>query len=332
MIEYVAKQLGEYEMVLSNKDSEKKQLNLKTVTWGDDLTWVDIVQPTKDATEYLADHYNFNPLDLEDCLSPRQLSKVEEYPEYLFVIFHLAVYDKVTQVSIRKQWSAFLGDKFLVTLCPGELKSLDALFRQCELSEEARQEYLSRGSGYLLYRILDRAIDSYFPVLNKIMSLMEDIEDGVFSEEVEVAKEISILRRDIITQRRLMFPTRTLLGELEGKLKRYTKMDLTIYFSDLMDHMNKICETLDEFEEIIEVFKDADFVLSGYRANRVIRLLTVLATVGLPFLVVAGLYGMRVMLPGGVDKGSPQTFFLLLTIIFILIGGMLYFFRHRRFI
>ncbi len=318
-------------MVLSNEHSEKKQLNLKTITWGD-LTWVDIVQPTKEATKYLAELYNFHPLDLEDALSPRQLSKVEEYPQYLFVIFHFPVYDKVTRVSATRQWSAFVGDKFLVTLRPEELKTLDEQFRECELSEEARQEYLSHGSGYLLYRILDQAMDSYFPVLDKIMSLMEDIEDRVFDEEVEVARELSIMRRDIITQRRVMFPTRALLVELENKLKHFTKMDLTIYFSDLMDHMNKICETLDETREVVEVFKDADYLLSSYRANRSTRLISIMFAIGLPLLVIFGLYGMYVILQGGIDKGSPQIFFLLLVIVFIIIGAILYFFRRRHLI
>jgi magnesium transporter len=318
-------------MVTSQKNSKEKQLNLKTITWGD-LTWVDIVQPTEEAKKYLAEHYDFHPLDLDDCLSRRQLSKVEEYPQYLFVIFHLPVYDKVTRVSTTRQWSAVVGDKFLVTLRPGELKTLDELFRECELSEEARQEYLSYGSGYLLYRILDRAVDSYFPILDKIMSLMDDIEGSVFDEEVEVAKELSLLRQDIITQRRVMFPARTLLVELENKLKRFAKMDLAIYFSDLTDHMNKICETLDECREVIEVYKDADFLLSSYRANRVIRILAVICAVGLPFLVVFGSYGMYAVLHGGVYKASPQTFFLLLIIVFIAIGATLYFFRRRHLI
>jgi magnesium transporter len=313
------------------KNQEKGLLNLKTVTYGD-LIWVDIVQPTKETTEYLAEHYNFHPMDLEDSLSPRQLSKIEEYPQYLFIIFHFPVYDKVTRVSTRKQWSAFVGDKFLVTLRPGELKTLDELFRECELSEDAREEYISHGSGYLLYRILDRAVDSYFPVLNKITSLMEDIEDSVFDEEVEAAEEISILRRDIITQRQVMFPTRALFIELEKKLKRFTNIDLTIYFSDLMDHMNKICENLDEDREVVEVFKDADFILSSYRANRGIRIISVMLAIGLPFLIVFGLYGVYSILHGGISKGSPQIFFLLLAIVLVIIGVILYLFRRRRLI
>jgi len=313
------------------KNEEKKLLNLKTITCGD-LTWVDIVQPTKETAKYLAEHYNFHPMDLEDSVSIRQLSKVEEYPQYLFIIFHFQVYEKMTQIATRKQWSVFIGDTFLITLHPTELKTIDDIFRECELNEETRQDYLSHGSGYLLYQILDRLLDSYFPVLDKIASLLSDIEDNVFSEQIEAAQVLSILRRDIITQRQVMFPTRTLLMELENKLKRFAKVDLTIYYSDLMDHMNKICESLDESREVIEVFKDADFILSSYRANRGIRIISIMLAIGLPLLVVFGLYGMYATLHGGVDKGSPQIFFLLLIIVLIIIGVILYFFRRRHLI
>lgn len=318
-------------MSVSGKTTEKKPANIKSVTWGD-ITWVDIVQPTQDATAYLAEHYNFHPMDLEDSLSARQLSKIEEYPGYMFVIFHFQTYEKTTQISTRKQWSAFVGDNYLVTLHPSELKTIDEVFRECEISEEACREHLSQGSGYLLYQILDRLLDSYFPVLDKITSLLSDIEDNVFSERVEAAQELSTLRRDIITQRQVMFPTRTLLVELEKKLKRFTKIDLTIYYSDLMDHMNKICETLDENTEVIEVFKDADYLLSSYHANRGIRSLSVMLAVLLPFLIIFGLYGMYSVFYGGAVKGSPLIFFSLLAAVIVIDAAILYFLRHRHLI
>ena len=151
------------------------------------------------------------------------------------------------------------------------MQAVDDLLRECESSEDARKDYFSKGSGYLLYLIMDRAVDSYFPILDKILEPMDEVEDSVFDEEKEVAKEIGILRRDVITQRRVMFPERTLLMELDNKLKRFCKIDMTLFFNDIKDHMNKICETLDECKEVIEVFKDADYLLSSYRANRVIR-------------------------------------------------------------
>ena len=318
-------------MAIPGKGSEQKPANIRTITWGD-LTWIDIIQPTEETTRYLGENYKFHPLDLEDCLSRRQLSKIEEYPQYLFVIFHFPSYDKTKRVSNILQWPVFVGDKYLITLRPGALKAVDEMFHECELNEEARMEYFSQGSGYLLYRIIDRAIDEYFSVLAKIMSLMEDIEDNVFNEEIEVGRELSILRRDIITQRRVMFPERALTVELESKLKRFSKIDLSVYFSDHIDHLNKICETLDECREVIDVFKDADYLLSSYRANRVTRVIAIIMAIVAPFLVVSCLFGMNVILPGGMQQGNLKTFGILLGVIFVMICGSLYLLRRKRLI
>ena len=91
--------------------------------------------------------------------------------------------------------------------------------------------------------------------------------------------------------------------------------------------MNRICETLDEYTDTIEVFKDADYLLSSYRANRTVRTLAILFAIGLPFLVIAGIY---VMLPGDLPKGNPWLFLALLVVIIILIVVMLISFRRRK--
>jgi magnesium transporter len=293
---------------------------------------VNVQSPTEREIEYLAGKYDFHPLALDDCLSRKQLPKLDVYPGYLFFVFHFPFYDKQTRISSKRQWSAFVGENLLVTLHTGELKTLVALFRDCQVNEDAREEYLGNGSGFLLYRILDRAIDSYFPVLDKIMDLLEDVEDSVFDEYIEAAKELSIIRRDVITQRAVMFPTRAIFIEMENKLKRFTDVDVTVYYHDLMDHINKICETLDEVQEIIEVYKDADSTLATYRINRVTRLLTIFSSIVLPFLLVSGLYGMNVILPGGIDTGKPITFIVLLLVMGVIACGMLIFFRKRRWI
>jgi magnesium transporter len=309
----------------------QEALNVESITCGD-LTWVNIELPTKREIEWLAQNYQFNPLALDDCLSRKQISKLDVYPGYLFFVFHYPLYHKETRIASKQQWSAFIGENYLVTIRTGELKTTMALFRDCQANEDSRKEYFSGGSGFLLYRILDRAIDAYFPVLDKILSLMEDVEDIVFDAEVETAKEISILRRDIITQRAVMFPIRNIFIQMENKLKRFSKVDVTDYYDDLMDHMNKICETLDECEEIIEVFKDTDFVLATDRVNRVIRILNIFATIMLPFVIVSSIYGMNVHLPGGISSGSWVSFVVLIIIMALIAAVMLIFFRRRRWI
>jgi magnesium transporter len=324
-----------------HKDTDKKkeitteqalnEPNVESITWGD-LTWVNVPSPTERETAWLADIYQFHPLALDDCLSHKQISKLDVFPGYLFFIFHYPLYHKETRISTKQQWSAFIGENYIITLNTGDMKTTMALFRDCQTNEDARKEYLSYGSGFLLYRILDRAIDSYFPVLDKILSLMEDVEDAVFDEEIEAAKELSVLRRDIITQRAVMFPTRTIFVEMENKLKRFSKTDVTAYYNDLMDHMNKICTTLDECKEIIEVFKDTDYILATDRINRVVRILNILATIFLPFVIISSIYGMNVILPGGLGNGSYKTFIILMVVMGLITAGLLFYFRRRRWI
>ena len=310
---------------------EEEPLHIEKITLGE-MTWINIQPPSEREIEWLAQNYNFHQLALDDTLSRKQISKLDVYPGYLFFIFHSPIYDKETRIATKRQWAAFISDNLVVTVHNGELKTLVALFRDCQVNEDSRKEYLSGGSGFLLYRILDRTIDSYFPVLDKILSLMEDVEDAVFDEEIETAKEISILRRDIITQRAVMFPTRAIFVEMENKLKRFSTVDVTAYYNDLMDHMDKICNTLDEARDIIEVFMDTDYNLATHRINRVTRLLTIFSTVFLPFLIVSSLYGMNIILPGGLEKGSYHTFVILLIIMGLIAGAMLYIFHRRRWI
>jgi len=307
------------------------QLNIESVEWNG-LTWVSIEKPTEQEIQYLAKNYSFHPMDLDDCLSERQRPKVDVYKDYIFLIFHFSIWNRATRISRHDQVSVFVGEKYLITVHDGQLKTLVGLFRQCQTDEGARQQNLGNGSGYLLYRILDRTVDAYFPILDKVLAWMDDVEDIVFDERVSAAQELSVLRRDIITQRRILNSLRAVTNETETKIKRFTKIDLTVQFGDVMDHLNKICDTLDEAKETIEVFKDTDYVLSTERLNIIMRVLTIAGTVILPSIVVSSIYGMNIPLPGGIERGSLQAFLFLLAIMLVISGAMLYAFHRRHWI
>ncbi len=308
---------------------KEEQLNLESLAWGD-LTWINIEQPTKQETEYLAQHYPFHPLDLDDCLSRIQRPKIDEYKDYLFLVFHFPVFNKETRVTTPSQLSVFIGEKYLITLHKGELKPLVKLFRECQIDEESRQEYFGQGSGFLLYRILDRLVDYCLPIVNQIGSNIEDVEDDIFSNEMPRAiKQISILRRDIISFRRIIWPMRAVVGSLERKIRRFTKMDMAVYFGDIVDHVDKIWDALDEYKEIIEGLNDTHDSLATNRTNEVVRMLTIIATILLPLTVVASIYGMNVPLP---FQNSIYPFIIMIAVWAIIVGGMLYFFHRRHWI
>ena len=314
----------------AEKAKEEQPLNLEEVTWGD-LTWINIEPPTEREKEYLAQHYPFHPLDLDDCLSRIQRPKIDEYPDYLFLVFHFPVYNKEARVTSASQLSVFIGEKYLITLHKGELKPLVALFRDCELNEDARQEFFSQGTGYLLYRIIDRLVDYCLPIISKISANIEKTEDDIFSSRgmPRAIGNISMLRRDVIGFRRIIWPMRAVIATLEPRVRRFTGMDLSVYFGDMTDHVDKIWDALDEYKEIIEGLNDTHDSLATNRTNQVMRMLTVIATVLLPLTVVASLYGMNIPLP---LQESHYSFALVFGVWLVIVISMLYFFRRHRWI
>jgi magnesium transporter len=142
-------------------------------------------------------------------------------------------------------------------------------------------------------------------------------------------REISILRRDIISFRRIIWPMRAVIGTLEPKIRRFTKMDMAVYFGDVTDHMDKIWDALDEYKEVIEGLNDTHDSLATNRTNEVMRMLTIIATILLPITVVASIFGMNIPLP---FQNSSYSLLFVFLICLVIVSGMLYFFRRQHWI
>jgi magnesium transporter len=295
------------------------------------LTWTDIAFPTRNEADYLAQKYKFHPLSIEDSLSRGQLSKIDDHGAYLLIVLHFPVFTSHDSI-IRPTWlCAFSGENFVITL-HDDFQAISDLFAEFQNSDDIKNEFFSGGSGFLFYRILDELFKYCSPILDKLLNRMEEIEDAVFEETGQDTQEIATLRRNVIAMRRIIGPSRSVVNDLKRLIKPFAAQNLDIYIDSLVDRINRIWENLDEAKEVVEVFKDSDFVLVTNRINRIVQTLTIISSVFLPFLVVSSLYGMNVDLPGGISHGSPASFIILLAIMFIISGTMLYFFRRRHWI
>ena len=314
---------------MSAVDKKDEKLNIETITWGK-ITWINIEKPTSSDMEYLAKNYLFNLFDLEDCLSRIERPKIDEYENYLFLVLHFPVFKQESRVTTSSQVSIFIGEDFLVTVHTGDLKTLAKLFDDCQLNERAREEHMARSSGYLLYRILDRLVDYCFPILNRVIANIEAAEDRLFSEPArDTVQEISVLRRDVMSYRRIIRHQPAILKSLEVREYPFLREDLDVYFGDIGDHIGTIRETLEEYKEVVEGLNATSDSLFSHRTNEVMKMLTVLGTILLPLLVISGIYGMNVSLPFG-DNSFAFPLIILFTLC--ISGGMLAYFRNRRWI
>src|SRR5213595_758326 len=133
----------------------------------DGLTWIHLDPPIDPETVNALSHrFGWHPLDVEDVLSKRQRPKIDEYSEdgYLFGVLHFPAWDPSIGRLNAGELDFFLGENYLVTLPNVELRPVSLLFRRCYEDEDAREQYLGKSSGYLLYHVLDDLFDYCFPI------------------------------------------------------------------------------------------------------------------------------------------------------------------------
>ncbi len=309
---------------------EQKELNVRSITECK-LTWYYIEKPTPSEVQFLAQHFNFHPLDLEDVLSRIQRPKIDEYEDYLFMVLHFPVFDKGNRITKPSELDIFVGENYVVTVhCAGDLKPLAKFFQECETSKESRERYLGRSSGFLLYHIIDRLVDACFPILDKVTQNIDAVEDIILKRPVpETVKEISLIRRDLISFRRVIHPQIAVIETLEKEEYPFFKEDQEVYFGDIADHIRKIWDGLEDCKEVVDGLSDTSNWLTSHRIQEIMRILTIVMGVLAPPTLIASIYGMNVPLPGGVNPGSFLTLGILLVLMAIT-SGIIFFYIRRR--
>ncbi len=308
----------------SNKKSVEIPVENKIETvQGGKFTWIDLQNPDRNDVEKLAEKYNFNTLNIEDCMTKFELPKLDSYDDHFFVILHFPPLAQKIGISKNSQLSIFVGKDFLVTVHQGDLKPLVELVDICKTnSDQHRKErLLGKTSGLLLHEIIDVLVDDLLHTSRKIIANLDEIEDRVFDETKPVARSIALLRREINRLRRIANPLKKFVLEIAKNVKKFSgneDEELSLYYDDVIDHIDKVIETLEESRETMEIYKDTDFVLSTEKTNKVLAVLTIIFTLAIPSTVIGTFYGMNVDLPGGIGDNSmflgPFTTFIIIII------------------
>lgn len=294
----------------------------------DGLTWVHLTAPTPDEASQLANRFGWHPLDLEDVLSKRQRPKIDEYPEYLFAVLHFPVYDKTVQRLNAGELDLFVSSEYLVTLPTVELLPVTRLFQRCYEDADLRANLFGKGSGYLLYHVLDDLFDYCFPILDKIGHKLDTIEDEMFEgRSEEIIRDISNVKQEIISYRKVIKPERATLRVLERHIHRFLPQDLELYFDDLVDAAERIWDQLDNYKEVVEALESTNESVVSHKQNDVLRILTIISFIMLPLFVITGIFGMNVRFPG---EFTATGFWAICGLMAASIVAMIAFFRYKR--
>ncbi len=311
--------------------AEQKQPNISSVTEGN-LSWIYIERPSTAEVNFLKQQFNFHPLNLDDVLSRMQRPKIDEYEDHLFIVLQFAVFDRENQITRPSEVDIFIGENYVITIHKSaDLKPLSRFFKECQSSDECRQSYLGRSSAFLFYHILDRLVNYCFPILGRITGNIDSVEDVIFTKTIpETVRQIALIRRDLISFRRIIRPQIAVLETLEEEEYPFFKEEQEIYFGDIADHIRKIWDGLEDCKEVIDGLAETSNWLTSHRIQEIMRVLTIVMALLAPATLIASIWGMNVPLPGGLNSGSLLPLGILSSIMVLIGLGMFIYLRHRR--
>lgn len=256
----------------------------------DDWVWVDLEEPTPEEEKIFKEGFDFHPLAIEDCLVDIQYPKIDIYQGYLYIVLHGINYLAQSKNFVTAEVDIFLGKNFLVTHHYHKMRSARILRERVE----KEPSYMERGPDVLMYTILDKMVDNYFPDLEKLEDRIEEIEDAVFqAPQRSHLQDIFGIKKDVLYLKRIFYPQREVFNRLSRDEFEYIQRSTRLYFRDIYDNISQMTEIADSYRDALSGLIDGYLSSVSHNLNQVMKLLTMITTIFVPLTFIVGVYGMN---------------------------------------
>lgn len=294
---------------------------------GKGLVWIDLMGESEEDWKLVESLFDFHPLALEDCRGRTQRPKVEEYPGHLLLVCHALNFNEQSHVLDTIELDALLANNLLVTTHDERLRSVTETLERCRKNPDV----MDRGADYLLYSIVDRIVDYYFPILDEFEDEIDAFETRIFeSFDQSVYADIFDAKKRLLSLRRFMIPQRETWNMLAFRPFPGIRTQTQIFFRDVYDHAVRQHDSIEVLRDLISGALDSYLSQVSNRMNEIMKVLTIVGTIMLPLGFLTGVFGMNFVSMPGLE--NPNGFWYLVAGMVVLSGSMLLFFKHRDWI
>jgi magnesium transporter len=255
----------------------------------DNFFWLDLTAPGRDDLDRLHKIFGFHPLALEDSAEFGQRPKLDNYDDYIFLVFYGAWRERSGSAEQLQEVHMFISGQYLVTIHREPLPPLD---EQRELLDGR----LLHSEQFLLYRVLDVLTDSFFPLLSDMDDEIDSLESAVLEHPTDAElQRLFALKRQLVAMRKVVTPQRDLFARSIDQIAELPglQLDERDYFRDIYDHLIRISDLIDSYRDLLSGATDLYLSTISNRQNDVMKQLTVIATVFLPLSFITGFFGQN---------------------------------------
>lgn len=307
----------------------------------ENVLWIDLANPTEEEERLVFDQFfHIHGLSFEDVTrlrrepdSPPHLPKVEEFPDYLFVIVnpltaggHQRLPDPESTEPVFTQLSAVLTPTLLITHHYAPLECVDV----ARAFLDRHQNQIERGPDFLFHLILDHTVDQFAPALDLIEETLDKLEVVIIRNPRHTSYlQLLRLKRMIILLRKTLISEREVLVRLaRGEFSLVDPRE-TVYYRNVYDHLVRFTELIESSREMVTDLMQTMLSAQANHLNQIMKILTMISTIVLPMTLVAGIYGMnfKVLVPADDNEAG---FFIALAMMLASGFGSLAFFFWKR--
>src|SRR5262249_43110988 len=211
---------------------------------------------------------------------------------YYYLTVHGLGFDATTREAVTPKLDVLFAPDFVITVHTAKLPWLDSL--RASLTSTQEDNIMVRGMPHLLYSVLNALVDSYFPVLEEIDDLIDELENvTVRDTSNEVQARIFRTKRALAQMRRVISPEVEVLTSVITRTGEVIPRDAEPYFSEVHDHLVRAFEVLDSYRDLMSGLLDVYLTTVSNRLNTIVKQLTIIATIFLPITFVTGVFGQN---------------------------------------
>jgi magnesium transporter len=265
----------------------------KTVAENAHVIWLDLTDPSDDDLAKLRKTFDLHPLAIEDAQTVHERPKIEQYPEYLFLVVHAVTWDDDRLTT--HELAIFAGHRFLITIRRKPAYSIEETERRWAVHDGE----LGTDAGFLLYTLLDTIVDAFFPIGDRLEEWIAELQTALFDRQGdqrklgEMLREIFELKNDVHHARRAVVPMRDILQPLVRGDLRFFDRDEDRYYRDVYDHTIRVIDQLDSARDLVGSALEIHLSLVANRQNEVSKQLAIIATIFLPLSYLTGFFGQN---------------------------------------
>jgi magnesium transporter len=258
--------------------------------------WLDIEDPeeggpTRLSEGILRDVFHFHPLAIEDALKETHVPKVDDWDEYIYLVFHASGVDPRTDDLVLKELDVFLGPNYLVTYHTGPMEIIDEGRQAIEHDPRDRMKH---GSDHLLFRFLERLVDESLKAIQALDDRIDDIQDEIIANpSPQNLQTIFRIKRTAIRLHKTFGPQREVLNKLARDPYKPVRVEHRIYFRDVYDHIVRIHDISESLRDLIAGTLDTYLSVMSNRTNEIMKTLTLVTVMFMPMSFIVGFWGMN---------------------------------------